>query len=130
MFRSGLTPRRLVAGAMGATALTGTLLGAAAGIATADAPPRPPNCTAADVAGVATGVGAALSAYLFAHPDLNAFYTGLQDQPKDRIREEVQNYFNANPQEQADLESIRQPLADIRQRCNWTPLLGESGATP
>ncbi|WP_085258504.1 heme-binding protein [Mycobacterium saskatchewanense] len=130
MFRSGSTPRRLVASAMGAAALTGTLWGAAAGIATADAPPRPPNCTSADVAGVATGVGAALTTYLFAHPELNAFYTGLQDQPKDRIHEEVQNYFNAHPEEQADLENIRQPLAAIRQRCRWTLLLGESSATP
>jgi hemophore-related protein len=42
----------------------------------------------------------------------------------------VQNYFNANPQEQADLEGIRQPLTDIRQRCQWTPLLGQPGSTP
>ncbi len=77
-------------------------------------PPAPaPNCTAADVAGVAAGVAAALSTYLYTHPDLNGFYTGLQDQPKDQIREDVQQYFNANPQEQADLENIRQPLADI-----------------
>ncbi len=130
MFVSGRTPRRVLVGAIGAGAATGMLLGIPAGTAAADPPPRPPNCTAADVAGVATGVGAALSTYLFAHPDLNDFYTGLQDVPKDQLSHDVQNYFSANPQEQADLESIRQPLADIRQRCHWTPLLGEGGATP
>jgi heme-binding protein len=47
---------------------------------------RPP-APAADVAGVA----AALSTYLATHPDLNEFYTGLQDRPKDQIRTNVQN---------------------------------------
>jgi heme-binding protein len=123
-------PRRMFVGAIGAGALTGALLFAAAGNAAADPPPRPDNCTAADVAGVAAGVATSLSTYLFTHPDVNGFYTGLQDRPKDQIRDDVQNYFNANPQEQADLENIRQPLADIRQRCQWTPLAGQAGATP
>ena len=92
--------------------------------------PRPPDCTAANVASVAAGVATALSTYLFTHPDVNDFYTGLQDQPKDQIQGAVENYFNANPQEQADLEGIRQPMVDIRQRCQWTPLLGQAGATP
>ncbi|OBH20324.1 heme-binding protein [Mycobacterium sp. E3247] len=130
MFLADLFTRRLLVGAIGAGALSGTLLCATAGTAVAEPPPRPPNCTAADMAGVAAGVAAALSTYLYTHPDLNGFYTGLQDQPKDQIREDVQQYFNANPQEQSDLENIRQPLADIRQRCQWTPLLGQVGATP
>jgi heme-binding protein len=130
MFFSLLVWRRLAVGAVTAGGVGGTLLGAAAGTAAADPPLRPPNCTAADVANVATGVAATLSTYLATHPDVNDFYTGLQDRPKDQIRADVQNYFNANPQEQADLESIRQPLTDIRQRCNWTPLLGDAGSTP
>lgn len=125
-----LIPRRLLVGVIRAGAISGTLVCAGAGTATADPTPRPANCTAADVAGVAAGVAASLSTYLFTHPDLNGFYTDLQDRPKDQIRDEVQQYFNANPQEQADLENIRQPLADIRQRCQWTPLLGQGGATP
>lgn len=129
-FPAELIPRRLLVGAIGAGAVTGALLCATAGTASADSPPRPPNCTAADVAGVATGVAAALSTYLYTHPDLNGFYTGLQDRPKDQIRDDVQQYFNANPEEQADLENIRQPLADIRERCQWTPLVGQGGATP
>ncbi len=130
MFLSNMISRRVLVDAIGAGAVMAALLCADAGTAAADPPPRPSNCTAADVAGVATGVAAALSAYLFTHPDLNGFYTGLQDAPKDQLRDDVQNYFNANPQEQADLESIRQPLTDIRQRCQWTPLLGQGGSTP
>ena len=76
----------------------------------------------------AAGVATALSTYLFTHPDVNGFYTGLQDQPKDQIGGQVQNYFSTNPQEEADLEGIRQPLTDIRERCQWTPLLGQGAA--
>jgi hemophore-related protein len=130
MFLPTSFPPRVVVGAIAAGALTGALVCATAGTAWADPPPRPANCTAADVAGVAAGVAASLSTYLFTHPDVNGFYTGLQDRPKDQIRDDVQNYFNANPQEEADLEGIRQPLTDIRQRCQWTPLLGQGGVTP
>ncbi len=115
--------RRAAVGMIAAGALLSTTAPAAA-----DPAPRPPNCSAADVAGVAAGVAAALSTYLFTHPDVNGFYTGLEDQPKDQIGGEVQNYFSANPQEEAELENIRQPMKDIRERCHWTPLLGQGGA--
>jgi len=119
---------RAVVGGIGAGAIAGTLLCSAAGIAAADPTPRPPNCSAADVASVAAGVANSLTAYLFTHPDVNAFYTGLQDQPKDQVGAQVQNYFSTNPQEEAELEGIRQPLTDIRERCQWTPLLGQGAA--
>jgi heme-binding protein len=118
------TARRLVVGVIGAGVVTGILAPAAS----ADPAPRPPNCTAADVASVAAGVATSLSAYLLTHPDVNSFYTGLEDQPKDQIGSEVQNYFSTNPQEEADLENIRQPMKDIRERCHWTPLLGQGAA--
>jgi heme-binding protein len=126
MFIPGIIPRQMVVGVIGAGAVTATMLFASAGTAAADAPPRPPDCTAANVASVAAGVATALSTYLLTHPDVNAFYTGLQDQPKDQIQDQVQSYFNANPQEEADLEGIRQPMTDIRQRCQWTPLIGQA----
>jgi heme-binding protein len=127
MSLSEVITRRVVVGAI-VGGIAGALLSGTAGIAAADPPSRPPNCSAADVAGVAAGVATALSTYLFTHPDVNGFYTGLQDQPKDRLRDDVQNYFSANPQEQADLEGIRQPLTDVRERCQWTPLLGQGAA--
>ena len=79
--------------------------------------PAPPNCTAADLAGVSAGVAAATSAYLFAHPDVNAYFTSLKGQPRDDIRDQLQQYMDANPQAHADLEGIRQPLTDFRNRC-------------
>ena len=129
MFLSVPISRRVLLGAVGAGAVAGTLVCAGAGTAVADPPPRPPNCTAADVAGVTAGVAASTSAYLFTHPEVNGFFTDLQGQPRDAMRDDVQNYVNANPQVQADLENLRQPLNEIRQRCQWTPILGQGGTS-
>jgi hemophore-related protein len=97
----------------GALVCGAAVLLAAAPSAQAD----PPNCTAADMAGVAAGVSAATSAYLFTHPDLNAFVTGLKGQPRDQVLTQVQDYLDAHPQEKAEIRAIRQPLADLRNRC-------------
>ena len=105
--------RRVIGGALGAGAVAGALLIGMAPSALA----APPNCTAADLAGTAAGVSAATSAYLFTHPDVNAFFTGLEGSPRDTLRDQVQQYLDANPQTKAELSAIRQPLADLRTRC-------------
>lgn len=98
------------------SAMVGGALFAAAGTAAADVPP---NCSTADVAGVAAGVSAATSAYLFTHPDVNAFFTGLEGQPRDQLRPKVQAYMADNPQTAAELRGIRQPMMDMRARCGF-----------
>lgn len=92
----------------------------AVGIAPA-AVAAPPNCTAADLAGVSAGVSAATSAYLFTHPDVNAFFTGLEGSPRDELRGAIATYLDANPQVKAELQAIRQPLTDLRDRCGGQP---------
>ena len=77
----------------------------------------PPNCTAADLAGVSAGVSAATSAYLFTHPDVNDFLTGLEGSSRDSLRGQIAQYMDAHPQTKADLAGIRQPLVDFRARC-------------
>ena len=77
----------------------------------------PPNCTAADLAGVSAGVSAATSVYLFTHPDVNAFFSGLEGSPRDELRGAIATYLDANPQVKAELQAIRQPLVDMRDRC-------------
>lgn len=100
-------------------AATGALLCYAAGPALAEpADPAPPGCTAADLARVSSAVAADTSGYLFAHPDVNAFFTGLKGEQRDEFSTELQAYMDANPQVHADLQRIRQPLADQRDRCN------------
>ena len=98
---------------LGSAMAAGALFGAV-GTASADVPP---NCSAADLAGVAAGVSAATSAYLFTHPDVNAFFTGLAGQPRDQLRSKVQSYMADNPQTAAELRGIRQPMTDLRARC-------------
>ncbi|WP_237052064.1 heme-binding protein, partial [Mycobacterium avium] len=110
--------------AMTVAGLVATLV-LTAGPAAADSPmddPEPapaslPNCTAADLAQVSAGVAAATSAYLFSHPDVNAYFTSLKGQPRDEMRAQLKQYMDANPQTHADLEGIRQPLTDFQDRC-------------
>jgi hemophore-related protein len=118
MLLSAHNARRVVAGVAGVGAVAGAMLFGAIPSAMADVPP---NCTAADLAGVASGVSAATSAYLFTHPDVNAFFTSLKGLPRDQVRPKVQAYLDQNPQTKADLMGIRQPLVDIKNRCGGTP---------
>jgi hemophore-related protein len=107
---------------MGAGAIAGAMLFGALPSALADDPAlNPPNCTAADLAGVASGVSASTSAYLFTHPDVNFFFTSLEGLPREEIRTKVADYMNANPGPKADLTGIRQPLVDLKNRCGAAP---------
>ena len=118
MLLSARTARRAVAGAVGTSAIAGAMLFGALPSAMADDPANnPPNCTAADLAGVASGVSAATSAYLFTHPDVNWFFTNLEGVPRDQVQADVEAYLDQHPQTKADLHGIRQPLVDIRNRC-------------
>jgi hemophore-related protein len=119
--------RRGVVRAIGTGAVAGAMLFFAAPSALAD---LPPSCTAGDVAQVRANVSAGTSAYLFTHPWVNDFFTGLTGLPRDQIRTQIQDYMAANPQEQAELQSIRQPLTDLRNRCGTgtnapAPLTGD-----
>ena len=105
MFFRNLVGAGVIAGA--------TLIGTAASAA-AD----PPNCTAADLAGVMSGVNAGMSNYLFTHPDVNAFFTGLKGKPRDEMRTEITSYMDANPQVRDEITAVRQPASDFRDRCN------------
>ncbi len=122
MMVSMRTGRRAVAGALGAGAFAGAMLFGAIPSAMADDPAlNPPNCTAADLAGVASGVSASTSAYLFTHPDVNWFFTSLEGLPRDQVRTEVAKYMDDNPNVKADLTGIRQPLLDLKNRCGAAP---------
>ena len=107
-----------ITASLGLRAFAGSLLIGTGLIGTpAVAVAAPPNCSAADLAGVAAGVSAATSAYLFTHPEVNDFLTGLEGTPRDSLRDQIGQYMDANPQTKSDLAGIRQPLADFRARC-------------
>lgn len=102
----------MIAGIIAGATLIGTAATAAA---------DPPNCTAADLAGVMSGVSAGTSTYLFTHPDVNAFFTGLKGKSRDEMRSDIKAYMAANPQVSDELKAVRQSAADFRNRCN-TPM--------
>jgi heme-binding protein len=102
--------RKLVAAAM----IAGAMLVGTSATAAAD----PPNCSAADLAGVMSGVSAGTSAYLFTHPEVNDFFTGLKGKPRDQMRTDIEAYMAANPQVSDELQNVRQPASDFRARYN------------
>lgn len=103
------------------TAIVGAALFAAAPLAHADTGMNGPGCTAADLESVRASVQTITGAYLFTHPDVNEFYNSLEGLTRDQSTEKVQAYMAANPQTQAELSGIRQPLTDIKDRCAATP---------
>jgi len=99
---------------IGAGVIAGATLIGTAATAAAD----PPNCTAADLAGVMSGVNSGMSAYLFTHPDVNNFFTGLKGRTREEMRTELTAYVDANPQVRDEIAAVRQPATDFRDRCN------------
>jgi hemophore-related protein len=126
--------RRAVAGLIGSGAMAGAMLFGGASVAFAEptpAPPPPapavppPGCTAADLAQASGTVGTAMAAYLFGHPDVNNFFTSLRGLPNEELRGRIQTYMDANPQVETEINGIRQPVTDLRNRCDAPPPLGE-----
>jgi len=99
---------------IGAGMIAGSMLVGTAATAAAD----PPNCTAADLAGVMSGVNEATSSYLFSHPWVNDFFTSLKGKNRDEMGPAIQTYMNANRQVRDELRAVRQPATDFRDRCN------------
>ena len=92
--------RSALVGAIGTSAMAGAMLLGGASLASAEptpAPPPPapaapaPGCTAADLAQASGTVGTAMGGYLFSHPDVNNFFTGLRGLPNEEIHGDVQN---------------------------------------
>jgi heme-binding protein len=124
MLLSGGTVRCAVAGVIGIGATAGAMLFGGASLAFAQPTPSPgppappPGCTAADLAQASGTVGTAMADYMFSHPDVNNFFTSLRGLPNEEIRDHVRNYLNVNPQVETDINGIRQPLAELRNRCD------------
>ncbi|HEX2212703.1 MAG TPA: heme-binding protein [Mycobacterium sp.] len=104
----------LLAAAAGCGAV---LIGVAAPAGAQPAPPAQPGCSAGDMAKVMSGVANAKGDYLLANPPVNDFFTSLKDVPRGEKKQAMQSYLDANPQVKADLEGIRQPAMDLKNRC-------------
>ena len=124
MLVSGRTMVRALVRVIGTGATAGGMLFGGASVALAQPASPMPGCTAADLAQVSGTVGTAMADYLFSHPDVNNFFTSLRGQPNDEIRGDVRTYMDANPQVENEINGIRQPLTDLRSRCDSQPILG------
>ena len=131
MMLSKRAMRSALVGAIGTSAMAGAMLFGGASLAFADpapAPPPPapaPGCTAADLAQASGTVGTAMADYMFSHPDVNNFFTGLRGLPNEEIHGDVQKYMNANPQVESEINGIRQPVTDLQNRCDYHPNSGQ-----
>ena len=120
MLSSARSARRAVVCAIGIGAIAGAMLFGAAATATAE-PQATPSSTA--VHGRRNGARDVrrhvcdTSNYLTLHPNVNDFFTSLKGQPRDQIRFQVQTYLDAESPSRDELETIRQPSVDFRQRC-------------
>ena len=86
------------------------------GVATASAD-IVPGCSAADVTDAEARVAAAMTGYLWTHPDVNDFLSGLQGLSKGEAWDKVNDYFQANPDVKGQIDAIRGPSFDLRNRC-------------
>jgi len=116
-----------VAGLIGSAAVAAAMLFGGAALAFAQPQPTPlppapaappPGCTAADLALASGTVGTAMAQYMFSHPDVNNFFTSLRGLPNEELRGRVQTYMDANPQVETEINGIRQPVTDLRNRCD------------
>jgi hemophore-related protein len=118
MLSSLCSARRSLAVTIGAGVIAGAAAIALSPIAIADPPPPPaPGCSAGDFESVQAQVATATSAYFFSHPDVNAIFSTLKGLPKDQVRSKAKAYLDANPATQADMAAIRQPMTDMKARC-------------
>ncbi len=103
--------RRMLVATVGAGAV---LLGSSL---PAQAQPKPPNCTTADLSGIMAGVDAATSAYLFTNPWINDFLGTLEPLSAEEREAALDEFLAANPQVKTDYQGIRRPVLDFRNRC-------------
>jgi heme-binding protein len=123
MSLTGRSTRLLASGTIVAGGLLGAALfgGVPPALADQDPAANPPNCTAADLEGVRSGVSAATSAYLFTHPDVNDFVTSLKGLSRAQVATKMKAYMAAHPDVKTDMAGIRQPLVDLKTRCAAPP---------
>lgn len=81
---------------------------------------KPGDCTVSEEARLDAVAATKRAEYLERHPDVNTgMSNALKNTPGDggAKHEAVQAYLDANPAAKADLDAIRQPVQDFKNRC-------------
>lgn len=129
MVKASRAARRAVAAVIGSGAVAGAMLFGGAAMAFAQPTPvpppppppapgaPPPGCTAADLAQASGTVGTATGSTCSPTRTSTTFHQ-FRGLPNEELRGRVQTYMDANPQVEAELNAIRQPVTDLRTRCD------------
>jgi heme-binding protein len=115
MKTSGNRLRRRLFGACAVTALGG-LAAATVALPTAAAEPAP--CSASEFSATASSVLGSAGQFLEAHPEADKVITEVAAQPAPEASASLRGYFGAHPGEYFQLQTISQPLSDLKRRCN------------
>jgi hemophore-related protein len=102
--------------------------GIGAGLAVFVASPRAvaaPPCTAAALADRVSSVSAQAARFLEAHPDANDALTQAGSQSPEDARASLRSYFFSHPDQYFQLQTIAQPLNDMRAQCNSNLSIGQ-----
>lgn len=81
---------------------------------------KPGDCTAAEFARTVSTVSGQTADYLNNHQDVNTGLTNAIKGAEDK-HEAAKAYLETNPSAKADLERIRQPIKDLKGRCDSAP---------
>ena len=79
--------------------------------------PAAGDCNAAGLADTISSVTKELSAYVAAHPDVNAALLDFTRQPAFVAVGQFDGYFKDHPQEADELRAIQAPLTAYKDRC-------------
>lgn len=83
------------------------------------------DCSASTLTETISKVNHEISLYLQAHPDTNAALADVARQSPFAAQGAFNSYFDAHPQEAADLHALQQPLVDLSDRCGYQVTPGQ-----
>jgi hemophore-related protein len=86
-------------------------------VANAQPAPGSDNCSVSAIANASSTVSASTSTYLASHPEANDDLTQITTQTQAEPTEAYRAYFAQNPQVQAELRAIHQPVIDLSSQC-------------
>jgi hemophore-related protein len=81
------------------------------------APANPDTCSISAIANTSSTVSASTSTYLASNPAANDALTQIATQPQEQATEAFRTYFAQNPQVEAELQTINQPVVDLASQC-------------
>jgi hemophore-related protein len=100
-------------------------LAAATAMAMPSAHAEPDPCSAANLTETISTVNHNISQYLQAHPDANQALGEVAKKSPFAAQSAFTSYFEAHPEEAADLHNLQQPFRDLSDQCGFQVTPGQ-----